>query len=294
MPTINPTVSEWFQTEYVTGVEHAFQQKGHNFSRFCRRKVISGATEAEFHQFGVLTAGPKIGGNIPRQKGKHSKVKIGTEQNFAMIEIDQYDLDQMAEDDRDAAKEAAGMALGRKADEIFLAAMALTDQTVLGGSNHFMGPGMSQEISRRFVDQHVTGGAIVCVISSMMWSHLMRFKEFANANYTGPSLPWMNADGTAVQARTWDGKHWIVYPDLAFSSGTIRRGYAWVPRAVGEVQLKDIFVHWSWENGENIWLGNHNFAQGNKILMPAGVVPFGVDESVAPEDIDPETWALAA
>src|SRR5690606_11524649 len=106
-------------------------------------------------QFGIFTAGPKVAGQIPRQNGDHRKVKVGVEKNFAMVEIEQFDMDQMAEDDRDAAKEAAGMALARKADEIFRTAIALTDTTPIGGSGELMSPGMSQEINRYFIDRFI-------------------------------------------------------------------------------------------------------------------------------------------
>lgn len=289
----NPTVSEWFQTEYVTGVQHVFQHQGHLYGKFCRRKVISNATEAEFHQYGFLTAGPKVAGKIPRQKGDHKKVKVGTEENFVGVEIEQYDLDQMAEDDRDAAKQAAGLAIARKADEIFRTAIALTDTAAIGGAGEFMSPALSEEINRYFVNKFVMPmHPVVVTLPAMGFSQLMRFKEFAASEYTGPSLPWTSDN--AIMAKSWNGKHWICDP-LLTQTGDLVRCFAWTPTSIAEVQLTDVRVIWSWMNDENNWFGNHNFRQGNKILpaMKTGILPFDIDVSILPEQIDPETYEVA-
>lgn len=294
MPSGNPTVSDHFQTEYVTGVEHVFQNKGHIYGKFSHRKVITGATKAEFHQFGLLTAGPKVAGNIPRQKGDHKKMDVSAEKFFAMVEIEQFDLDQLASDDRDHAKQAAGLALARKADEVWRDAIALTDTTAIGGAGEFMSPSFSQEINRYFIAQQIAPYfPIIVAVPAMAFSQLMRFKEFANSQYTGPALPW--ADNAMMMARTWDGKHWICDPMLV-EAGGLTRGYAWTPSAIAEVQIAEIRSIFSWENAEDAWLINNNFSQGNKIkpALKAGVVPLDIDTTILPESIDPETYEVSA
>lgn len=184
------------------------------------------------------------------------------------------------------------MALARKSDDIFIEAINLSAETALGGTGDFMSPDMSQQISERFVDQYVMPeNEVVVALSARAWRYMMRFKEFSSSDYNGPDLPW--AKGNRSMARTWDGKHWFVHPRLP-KTGNIRKCFAWTPMAMGEVTVGDsLRVIWSWENGDDAWLGNMNFAQGNKILEPTGIIPIEIDESVDPIAIDPDTYAVA-
>jgi hypothetical protein len=291
MPSNNPTASEHFRVEYETGVQHVFQNRGHMYGALSHKKVITGASEAEFHQFGLLTAGPKVGGVIPIQNADHKKIRVGAEEFFAPVLIDQFDLDQMGTDDRDSAKEAAGLAMARKADDIWREAIALTDTAAIGGSGTFMSPALSQEINRYFIGQYVMPyHPVYITVDPMAWSHMMRFKEFASADYNGPALPW--AASGALMAKTWDGKHWLVDPALPETDTDIITAYAWTPQAMAEVQIGETRSILTWENSQNAWLANNNFRQGNKIkpALKAGILPIDIDVSILPEQIDPETY----
>lgn len=291
----NPTVPEWFATEHVQGVQHIFQDTGHVYGKFSRRKDITGSTEGKFKQYGLLTAGPKVGGKIPRQKGDHKSMTLSADKFFTGVEIDQFDLDRLDEDDRDAAKQAAGNALARKADEIWRNAAALSDTTPLGGAGVFMSPSFSAKINAHFVNNFIVpGNPVIVSIPMGAWNQLERFPQFTKANYTGPKLPFTE-EGINL-ARTWHGKHWICDPSLPEVASNIIQGYAWTPISMAEVFVKDITVIWTWENTEDVWFGNHNFAQGNKIIpaLKKGVLPIKIDVSIDPEDIDPETYEVAA
>lgn len=289
----DPTAPEWFVTEYEQGAIHVFQDRGGRLANrnVCRRKSISNAEEAKFNITGTLNAYLKPQGKLTPQRTAKSNVIIPVNRWKATPTIDRFDLDRMNADDRDESQKAAGMALGRKQDDILIAALDSSSETVLGGTGDFMSPALADQINETLAVNDVDDDLeVFCAISPRAWSHLMRFKEFVNSDYTGSDLPY------AAQARrymrTWNGIHWIRHNRLT-KSGNLRRCHAWVREALGCVDMGDPRTIMTWENQEDYWFVNMEVTMGADLLLPEGTVPFDIDESIAPLEIDPEAYTAA-
>lgn len=287
----DPTASEWFRTQYIEGVIDIFQNKGGRLLNTVRRKTnLASADEAKFHVYGKVEAKKKTGGQVPVSHAPKSFVLVTTDKYYAATTIEQYDLDRMAPDDVDAAKRAGGFALARKADEIIMDALKLSAVTPISGTS-FFSPVYNDLITEEFESKDIYDDEeIIVLLSPRAWSQVRRFDEFANADYVGPDIPWIRKQ----HMRTWGGKTYIRVPQSYLDkTGNNRTCFAYAPSAVGHASLGDLTTIMTWENRFDHWFNNMNMSQGAKIILPEGVLPFTVDESISPEAIDPDTYATA-
>lgn len=288
----DPTAPEWFVTEYNQGAIHVFQDRGGKLANrnVCRRKTVSKSEDAKFNVTGMLNSYKKPVGKLTPQRAPKSNVIIPHERYKVTPVIDQYDLDKMNEDDRDEAKKAAGMALARTQDDILIAALNASNQTVLGGADEFMSPLFADQINEALALKDVDDDLqVFCVIPPRAWSHLMRFKEFVSADYVGPELPYNR--NVRSWMRTWNGLTWIRHNRLT-QAGNLVRCHAWVREALGCIDMGDPKTIMTWENQDDYWFVNMEVTMGAGLLLPEGTVPFDIDVSILPAAIDPETYTL--
>lgn len=290
---MDPTAPEWFVTEYEQGVLHVFQDRGGKLANrnVCRRKTVTKAEDAKFNITGILNAYLKPIGELTPQRAEKSNIIIPHARWKVSPVIDRYDLDQMNADDRDEAQKAGGMALGRKADDILIAALDSNAATPLGGSGTFMSPVLANEITETLALADVDDDLdVYAAISPKAWSQLMRFKEFTSADYNGPDLPYTSQ--VRRWMRTWNGIHWIKHNRLSVDTN-IRTCHAWVREALGCIDMGDPRAIMTWENPKDHWFINMEMTMGADLLLPEGAVPFEIDETIAPLDIDPEAYTVA-
>lgn len=294
MEPFNPTVEQWWRTQHVEGVTHLFQDKGSRLMNTLRRRGVQDAKDLQFNLFAAVTTNKKgPGDEITAQNGVHSKVVLTTDTDFAGFWVERTDIMKMPEDEQDELSRATAMAFGRRGDDIIITAAALTGTTSLtgAGTGEFMSPDTSDAINEYYANNNIDEtDEIFNIISPRAWRYMKRFKEFTNADYTGPDLPWMRSSRQV--ARTWNGQHWIVFNRLP-KTGDIRTCFSWTRNAMAHATLGDMFFHPSWQNTRNAWFLNNNITQGAKILQEVGVLPVKIDESIDPIAIDPDTYEVA-
>lgn len=289
----DPTAPEWFVTEYEQGATHVFQDRGGRLANknVCRRKTVSKAEDAKFNITGTLKAYKKPIGKLTPQRAAKSNVIIAHERYKVTPVIDRYDLDKMNVDDRDEANKSAGMALGRQADEIIIAALDSSSETPLGGTGEFLSPLFIDQINEELAIKNIDDTMqVFAAISPRAWSHLMRFKEFISADYIGPDLPYTK--NVRAWMRTWNGITFIRHNSLT-KAGNLRRCHAWVREAIGCIDMGDPRTIMTWENEEDHWFVNMEMTMGAGLLLEEGTVPFDVDESILPQNIDPDTYTVS-
>lgn len=296
----NPTVSEWFITDFQTGVEHVYQDQGGALRRTVRNKTVQNAEDARFHIHGEIETAQKVAGKIPVNNPDHSNKLIPHAQYFANTIIEEEDLDRMAADDRQEAQKAGGMALDRRSDDLIIAALnkkyiangnaidADLDAALFGGANSFMSPLGLDHLNEVFKTRNVDGEEVYTALSPRGWSQLMRFKEFTSADYVGPDLPFVKKG----MARTYNGHHIICQNRLPVDSGQ-HIGFTWTERSVGHVALGGLRFNITWENPSNHWYVNMRMSQGADLILPTGVVAFSFDGTVSPISIDADSYTVA-
>lgn len=294
MDPFNPTISQWFRTEFVEGVTHIFQDKGSRLGATLRKRSAKDSKELQVNLFGTLTTTKKgPGDTISSQNPAHSKKVVTPDTDFVGITVEKTDIEKMPEDERDECNRSAGKALARRGDDIIIAAAALTATPSLNGTGvgEFCSPDHSEAIEEYFSSNDIDEDEqIFNIVSPRVFRQMMRFKEFASSDYVGPDMPW--GKGSRRGVRTWNGQHWIRFNRLP-KVGNIRTCFSWTPSALMHATLGELFAQWSWENKFNHWFCNMHITQGAQVLQDVGVLPWKIDESIDPVAIDPETYEVS-
>ncbi|WP_062203489.1 phage capsid protein [Aureimonas sp. AU12] len=140
------------------------------------------------------------------------------------------------------------------------------------------------------------------LITEAMFDQMMMYKEFANADYVGPDLPF--AKSTAVRKKTWRSIHFITMPDEHFTFGTGAYGtgtdgngfnvngyidtFMWATDAMGneaewDQETPSITTHADYEGTP--MLAKVGLSGASVGILPEGVKRIRVKAQVAPQRI---------
>lgn len=296
MSGVNPTFPEWMQTEWDDKIIHLYQDQGGRVANTVRRKIVQDAKDMIFRSIGKIEVAKITGeGKRKRSGAQRQKITLTPEAVGTLLEVKEADLLRLTPDDRDHQQMEAYKAFSRDLDDVVVDAMNTGAQDYgLGGTGttDFMSPVLVGYIWESMNAQGIYQGEeeVYCLIDPRMHSHLMRFKEYASADYTGRSLPY-NSKG-----KTWMDIHWITFsrlPARVVSTRNIRTGFAYTYESVGLGILQQQRTIWSWENEEDLWLGNMKAERDAVQLIENGVFKFDVNVDITPESIDPEAYTVA-
>jgi len=294
MSGVNPTFPEWLQTEWDDGIIHLYQDNGGRVANTIRKKVVTDAKDMIFRTIGKIDV-HKIaagGGKRPRSGAKRQKITLTPEEVGVMLEVHEFDLERLSPDDRDHQMMEAYKAFARDTDDCVIEAMAAeSTDSGIGGSTSadFMSPVMVSYMWETLNAQGIYKGEteVYCLISPRAESQLERFKEFTSADYTGADLPF------EMSGRTWKNVHWITHDRLP-ATGDVRQCFFYTPESYGLGVLQELRTIWSWENDEDLWLGNLKTSRAAKRLIENGGFYLSVNEAITPESIDPDNYTSGA
>lgn len=268
-----------FLAEFQTGIEREFQRSSTKLLSTIRTKRNVKAANAQFHVAGLGTAARKTrGGDVPMMNSDRRRVPVTLETNYAGDVIEEEDLEQMAHDDRDEAVFAGSAALGRRADDIIMAQMALATQVVAAG-----GP-LSTSIAAQAnvllqqndvpFDKQLFG-----IVSPGAYNWLKASKQFSNKDYIGDAdLPFMSI----TEWTFWNGIYWMPHPGVPGAGTTAAQGLVYHSRAIAAAVGHDIRSTVTWENKQGNWFVNNRFRMGAAILMNRGIVRFTHTDNTFP------------
>lgn len=119
-------------------------------------------------------------------------------------------------------------------------------------------------------------GKVFMGIPAMDMEQLKLYKEFNNADYTGPDLPFTRMSSTK---RTWNGIHFMTLPDDYFTSpdsGTSQYMYMWHSDCIGvENNWGDIdTMEQVITKQGNPWMIKVGFGAASVGILPEGVKEF--------------------
>lgn len=299
MNGVNPTFPEWMQQEWDDKIIHMYQDKGGRVANTVRRKVVTDANEMIFRTIGQIKVDKITGdGKRKRSGAKRQNIKLAPEAVGTMLEVKERNVLRLTPDDRDAQQLEAYKAFSRDLDDVVVAAaVAGAQDKGIGGNTNadFLSPVMVNYLWEELEDAGIYQGEeeVYCLISSRAHSQLKRFKEYANADYRGRQLPF------GGEGKTWNNIHWITFSRLPTTAGTItaktgvRTCVAYTYESIGLGILQEQRTIWSWENTEDLWLGNMKAERDAKALIENGIFKFEVNEAITPESIDPELYSVS-
>jgi hypothetical protein len=275
------TVDQAFIKQYDSEVFTAYQRHGSKLRPTVRSKADVRGASTVFHKVGRGTASTKArDGMVPVMNVAHSSVECFLQDYYGGDWIDRLDELKTNVDERMVLATAGAYALGRKTDDLIIAAMDSTSNEVTGTSAGMTDadPLTKQKVLAAF---EALGNADVpddgnryAVVGWNQWADLLQIQEFANLQYVGPDeLPWKG-----TQAKRWLGALWVPHSGLTLT-GAVRYCYFYHRTAIGHAAASEIVTDISWHGDRAAHFVNSMMSQGAVLVDSAGVVRMRAHES---------------
>lgn len=250
------TISTSFIEEFESGVHMAYQRMGSKLRNTIRtRNGVKNKTT--FQKVGKGSATTKARhGNVAPMNLSHTNVNVTLEDYFAGEWIDDLDQLRVNHDEMMVAQQSGAYALGRKTDDLILAAMATTTSNNNETTNGIT-LAWALSLMESFGNNEVPDdGRRYCAVGWEQWSQLMAIDQFSRSNYVGEDqLPFANN----VTAKNWLGFMWFPHSGLSETDGSgnlsagggFRNCYAWHADACGHAIGADISSNMQFHNDKD-------------------------------------------
>lgn len=271
---MSTSIDRAFVKHFQTEVHEAYQRLGSKLRPTVRSKSGVKGASTVFQRVGKGVAGTKARhGAVPVMNLDHSPVECFLADYYAGDWIDKLDELKVNHDERAVIANAGAYALGRKTDELIIAALDQATREATGSDPGLTdGDGLTRE--KILLAFEMLGQADVpddgeryAVIGWKQWSDLLRIPEFANADYVGADeLPWRG-----TQAKRWLGTLWIPHSGLT-RTGNLRFCYWYHRTAVGHAVGAEVQTDITWHGERAAWFVNNMMSQGAVLIDADGVV----------------------
>jgi hypothetical protein len=263
-----------FTKQFQSEVKEAYQRMGSKL-----RKTVRSKTGIE----GSSTFFPRVGKGIAAAKSRHGQVPVMNLEHFQIecILQDYYAgdwvdrLDELKADinERSVIADAGAYALGRKTDELIIAALDTGTMQALGTATGTTdADGLTK--AKVLLAFEMLGLADVpddgnrfAVVGWKQWSQLLNIQEFADADYVGSDdLPWKGG-----QAKRWLGALWMAHSGLT-KVGSLRYCYFYHKTAIGHAAAAEVQTDVTWHGDRAAHFVANMMSQGAVLVDDPGVV----------------------
>ncbi|MCO6419108.1 phage capsid protein [Siccirubricoccus sp. KC 17139] len=271
---MSASIDQAFIKQYEAEVQEAYQRHGSKLRPTVRSKSDVRGASTIFQKVGKGTAAAKArNGVVPVMNIDHTTVECFLQDYYAGDWIDRLDELKTNIDERAVVANAGAYALGRKTDELIIAALdSATPEAIGTNSGETDNDGLTR--AKVLLAFQALGNADVpddgnrfAVVGWKQWSELLTIQEFANADYIGPDeLPWKG-----TQAKRWLGATWMPHSGLT-KAGTLRYCYFYHKSAVGHAVASEIATDVTWHGDRAAHFVNTMMSQGAVLVDNTGVV----------------------
>lgn len=249
----------WFVEEYRSNVRHIFQSKGFKLkSTVTPEGSIIGKT-VKWPYFGTFEMQEKTrGGETPPANPNQGMLSADLKDWDALYEIFEQDLSKMTANERAAAHQAGGNAVGRKSDSIIMnaandAVIAAGDKTMGDGSGAFDLPTAMLACEQLADDDQIEwDGNVTAVIPWRWFNLLMIWKEFNSAEWVGAANLGFPA-GTI--GKRWNNVNWVPFQkkELLIPAANQAYGFIFHRQSLGYATNYEGKVTPDWDNRKGCW-----------------------------------------
>jgi hypothetical protein len=272
---VSVSFDQAFVKQFQAEVHEAYQRQGSRLRPTVRTKSEIRGASTVFQKVGRGTAASKSrNGIVPVMNLDHTNVECFLQDHYAGDWIDRFDELKTNVDERGVVAHAGAFALGRKTDELIIAAMDATTVEAIGtNAGETDNDGMTR--NKVLLAFQALGANDVpddnnryAVVGWKQWSELLAIPEFANADYVGPdALPWK---GT-TQAKQWLGALWMPHSGLT-KVGALRYCYFYHKTAIGHAAASEVVTDVTWHGDRAASFVNSMMSQGASLIDGQGVV----------------------
>ncbi|KAA2214355.1 phage capsid protein [Teichococcus oryzae] len=271
---MSASIDQVFAKQFQSEVHDAYQRQGSKLRPTVRSKTGVRGASTVFPIVGRGIAAAKArNGSVPVMNLSHSNVECFLQDYYAGEWIDRLDELKTNIDERQVVANAGAYALGRKTDELIIAALDTATNEATGTAP---GTGDTDGLTRAKVLKafEMLGAADVpddgnrfAIVGWKQWSELLQIQEFANSNYVGDDeLPWKG-----TQVKRWLGATWMPHSGLT-KSGSLRFCYFYHKTAIGHAVAQEVSTDITWHGDRAAFFVNNMMSQGATLIDPAGVV----------------------
>lgn len=268
------SIDQAFVKQFQAEVHEAYQRQGSKLRPTIRSKANVKGASTIFQRVGRGTATTKSrNGVVPVMNLAYSAVECFLQDHYAGDWIDKFDELKTNSDELGVLASSGAHALGRKTDELIIAALDLGTREALGTqAGTTDNDGLTRaKVLRAF---EILGefdvpddGNRFAVVGWKQWSELLTLQEFANAEYVGAEdLPWKG-----TQAKRWLGATWMPHTGLT-AVGPLRFCYFYHKTAVGHAAASEIVTDVTWHGDRAAHFVNSMMSQGASLIDNDGVV----------------------
>ncbi|HWX50420.1 MAG TPA: phage capsid protein [Roseomonas sp.] len=271
---MSASIDQVFTKQFQSEVHGAYQRQGSKLRPTVRSKTDVRGASTVFPIVGRGIAAAKArNGAVPVMNLSHSNVECFLQDYYAGEWIDRLDELKTNIDERQVVASAGAYALGRKTDELIIAALDTATNEAVGTAP---GTGDTDGLTKAKVLMafEMLGAADVpddgnrfAIVGWKQWSELLQIEEFANAQYVGDDdLPWKG-----TQVKRWLGATWMPHSGLT-KSGDLRFCYFYHKTAIGHAVAQEVVTDITWHGDRAAYFVNNMMSQGAVLIDGAGVV----------------------
>lgn len=276
------TIDLAFIKQYEAEVHEAYQRMGSKLRGTVRTKSGIVGSSTTFQKVGKGSATQKgRNAQVPAMGITHTPVECTLQDWYAGDWVDKLDELKTNIDERRVIANGGAYALGRKTDELIIAALDAigSGQNVTGAGNLADTAGLT--IEKVMAALEILNNADVpddgqrfAVVSPGAWSDLLAISQFASADYTGADLPYKAGAGTM---RTWLGVTWMTHSGLSLSSSD-RLNYMYHRSALGHAIAAEITTDITWHGDHAAHFINNMMSQGAVAIDATGIARIIISE----------------
>jgi hypothetical protein len=271
---VSTQIDAVFTKQFQAEVHEAYQRHGSKLRPTVRSKTGVTGSSTFFPKVGKGTAAAKTrNGAVPVMNLEHAQIECILQDYYAGDWVDRLDELKADIDERTVIANAGAYALGRKTDELIIAALDTATREALGTAPGTADTdGLTKE--KVLLAFEMLGAADVpddgnrfAVVGWKQWSQLISIQEFASAEYVGADeLPWKG-----TQAKRWLGALWMPHSGLT-RSGALRYCYFYHKTAIGHAAAAEVSTDVTWHGDRAAHFVANMMSQGAVLVDDAGVV----------------------
>jgi hypothetical protein len=289
-------VSNLFIVEYQEDVHHVFQRMGSYLRNTVRQKNNVVGSSTKFNVVGKGTASTKTRhGQVTPMNADRSLVTCTIEDWYAGDWNDDLDNAKQDTNEKDTISRQGAFALGRKADELIIAALngvaagqegsfVLTNKSTVENS-------LLSMIEDLVANDVPMDGQIYGLLTPRAWSQAMKVDSFNSSDYVGPDgSSFKSGVAVATKFKDWNGVKWQAHTGLPGRGTATAETYVYHKTSVGFAMAKhfrnvasnpSVMADITWHGDHVAWFINHMFSAGACRIEDEGIVEYTIDDTAA-------------
>ncbi len=274
---MSSSINTAFVKQFEREVHESYQRMGSKLRGAVRVAQNVKGSSTVFQKVGKGIASTKSShGMVPVMNISHTPVECVLADYYAGDWVDRLDELKINHDERAVIANAGAYALGRKTDELIIAALSAANTlTIVDGNIGLTRDKVLKAFELLGESDVPDDGQRFAVVGWQQWSELLKIPEFSSSEFIGADdLPYKG-----TQAKRWLGTTWIPHSGLPIDGNDIRKCFWFHRNAIGHASGSDVQTDVSWHGDRAAHFVNNMMSQGSVLIDGNGVAVINCDET---------------